>query len=289
MKKFLKILIAFQTIFLLGLPFSTFAQSLENNGEIIIEQAGGGNYNIILTLQLTGYSPAELQGKGILAVLDDDEINHPYTSIIGVPVVSNGGYIDVDLPVAYDPTNHFLQFFLVNTSEVVNIPGGYTAFNIDTFPGFVLPSGISHLEGNNGNNTDNENQVPNNDNTDNETQVPENQQTLQLQNYNWNTLQNPFAPNGQEFNILNFFAKLFGNLVKIALPILVLFIIYSGFRFVEARGNDKKLADAKQNFLYVIIGGALILGAWVIATAIRGTVNEISEPVAFLINIINLV
>lgn len=287
MKKIFKILATFQTAILLLFPFATFAQSLENNGDIVIEQAGGGNYNIILTLQLTGYSPAELQGKGILAVIDDDEINHPYTSIIGVPMVLNGGYIEVDLPVGYDPTNHFLQFFLVNTSEVVNIPGGYTAFNIDTFSGFVFPSGISHLEGNTGNNTDNESQTPNNDNADNESQTPENQQTLQLQNYNWNTIQNPFAPNGQEFNILGFFARLFGNLVKIALPILVLFIIYSGFKFVEARGNEKKLADAKQNFLYVIIGGALILGAWVIATAIRGTVDEIS--VGFLINIINLV
>ena len=65
-------------------------------------------------------------------------------------------------------------------------------------------------------------------------------------------------------------------LVMIALPILTLFIVYAGFRFISSQGNDTKLSEAKKNFMYVIIGALLILGAWVIATLIGGTVSQLT-------------
>lgn len=65
-------------------------------------------------------------------------------------------------------------------------------------------------------------------------------------------------------------------LVMIALPILTLFIVYSGFLFISAQGNSSKLEEAKKNFAYVIIGAILILGAWVIATLIGGTVSQLT-------------
>ena len=65
-------------------------------------------------------------------------------------------------------------------------------------------------------------------------------------------------------------------LVLIALPILTLFIVYSGFLFIAARGNSSKLEEAKRNFMYVIIGALLILGAWVVATLVGGTVNQLT-------------
>ena len=67
-------------------------------------------------------------------------------------------------------------------------------------------------------------------------------------------------------------------LVMIALPILTLFIVYSGFLFVAAQGNESKLTDAKKNFMYVILGALLILGAWIIATLIGGTVSQLTKP-----------
>lgn len=100
------------------------------------------------------------------------------------------------------------------------------------------------------------------------------------------SIQNPL---GQDFDIIEFFQKLFANLVKIAIPILVLFMVYSGFKFVEAQGNEEKLKKAKQNFLYVIIGAVLILGAWTIATALRGTVEELEQPIVFISQFINLI
>ncbi len=64
-------------------------------------------------------------------------------------------------------------------------------------------------------------------------------------------------------------------MVQVALPIIALFIVISGFMFVLARGNESKLTKAKENFVYVIIGALLILGAWLIATLIAGTVTQL--------------
>lgn len=63
--------------------------------------------------------------------------------------------------------------------------------------------------------------------------------------------------------------------LKIGIPVVALFIIYSGFLFVTARGNADKLKTAKTTFIYTCLGAAVLLGAWVIANAIAGTINEI--------------
>lgn len=71
--------------------------------------------------------------------------------------------------------------------------------------------------------------------------------------------------------------QLFMNAVlKIALPFIVVFFIWSGLSFVLARGNPEKIKTAKNMFLYTIIGTLLILGAWTITNAIIGTVNSIT-------------
>jgi preprotein translocase subunit YajC len=78
-------------------------------------------------------------------------------------------------------------------------------------------------------------------------------------------------------------------MVKIAFPFLVLFMMYAGFMFIEARGNEEKLKKAKKNFLYVVLGALLVLGAWTIASVIKGTVDEIAEPTVFIEIINNIV
>ncbi len=69
------------------------------------------------------------------------------------------------------------------------------------------------------------------------------------------------------------FSVLVENVAKIVaqigFPIAALAIIYSGFLFVTARGNEKQLEDAKRTFLWTIIGTAILLGAWAIAIAIQ--------------------
>jgi hypothetical protein len=71
--------------------------------------------------------------------------------------------------------------------------------------------------------------------------------------------------------------KLFMDAVlRIAIPFIVVFFIWSGLSFVLARGNPKKIETAKNMFWYTIIGTLLILGAWTITNAIIGTVNSIT-------------
>ncbi len=71
--------------------------------------------------------------------------------------------------------------------------------------------------------------------------------------------------------------KLFMDaILKIAIPFIVIFFIWSGLSFVLARGNPEKIKTAKNMFWYTIIGTLLILGAWTITNAIIGTVNSIT-------------
>lgn len=56
--------------------------------------------------------------------------------------------------------------------------------------------------------------------------------------------------------------------MNIGLPIAIIFIVYSGFLFVSAKGNEKKLETAKEAFKWAVVGAALIVGADFLAKAI---------------------
>ncbi len=61
----------------------------------------------------------------------------------------------------------------------------------------------------------------------------------------------------------------------IGISIVTLAIIYTGFLFIKAQGKAEEISKAKKSLLYVIIGAALLLGAWVLSEAISETINEI--------------
>ena len=88
-------------------------------------------------------------------------------------------------------------------------------------------------------------------------------------------LKNPLS---QEFSTIpNFIAGALKILVMVSLPIITLFIVYSGFLFITAQGNTSKLTEARKNFFYVIIGALLIMSAWILATLIGGTVSQLTN------------
>ncbi|MES2224883.1 MAG: pilin [Patescibacteria group bacterium] len=70
-------------------------------------------------------------------------------------------------------------------------------------------------------------------------------------------------------------SKILSIVVRIALPFIIIFFIWSGFKFILARGNAKEIGEAKNMFFFTVIGTLLILGAWTITNAIIGTVNAI--------------
>ena len=77
--------------------------------------------------------------------------------------------------------------------------------------------------------------------------------------------------------IPKFIETILNMVLVVGVPIVALAIIYSGFLFVSAQGNSKKISEAKTTLKYTLIGAALLLGSWVIAQAIQGTITEIKR------------
>lgn len=86
-----------------------------------------------------------------------------------------------------------------------------------------------------------------------------------------NCLENPLRFGSIE----GFIEGVLRAIVVISIPIIVAFMVFAGFKYIAARGNPGKIGEANKNFMYVIIGTIMILGAWVLATLIGGTVTQL--------------
>lgn len=76
-------------------------------------------------------------------------------------------------------------------------------------------------------------------------------------------------------SIPKFVVALLDIAVSIGTWVAVFFIIYSGFLFIKARGNPAGLETAKKTLIGTLIGTAILLGAYVIASAINGTITQL--------------
>ncbi len=74
-----------------------------------------------------------------------------------------------------------------------------------------------------------------------------------------------------------FLAKVLHVAFVVGIPVVALFIIYSGFLFVTAAGSEDKLKTAKATFLWTCVGAAILLGAEVLSHAILGTVTALGQ------------
>ena len=73
-----------------------------------------------------------------------------------------------------------------------------------------------------------------------------------------------------------FLLKVLNVIVVLGVIVVTLFIIYAGFQYVTARGDEKKISEAHGTLTGVVIGAAIILGAKVIASAIQATVDQLN-------------
>ena len=64
-------------------------------------------------------------------------------------------------------------------------------------------------------------------------------------------------------------------IVEIGTPIVVIAIIFVGFKFITAQGKPAEITKAKEAFLYVIIGAAIVIGCYVIVAIIQSTVDVV--------------
>lgn len=86
------------------------------------------------------------------------------------------------------------------------------------------------------------------------------------------TLVNPL-----KFNTLDeLINALLSAVIKLGTYILIFMLMWTGFKFVAARGNEEKIRDARRALMWTIIGGLILLGATAIKEVIQATVNSVT-------------
>lgn len=86
-------------------------------------------------------------------------------------------------------------------------------------------------------------------------------------------------------------SRIFNFLVPLALSFAALMLIWSGFLFATAQGNDEKLKQARKNFIWTIIGIFIILASNAIIHYISGLLSgnnnaALTNSIASLLNTI---
>lgn len=69
--------------------------------------------------------------------------------------------------------------------------------------------------------------------------------------------------------VLNFIVKDIGPVV------ITLMLVYCGFLFVAAQGNEEKLGQARTALMWTVIGAIILLGAATIEAVISNTVSSL--------------
>ena len=63
-------------------------------------------------------------------------------------------------------------------------------------------------------------------------------------------------------------------LLIIAMPIIVLYLIYAGFQYVIARGKPEQLQKANRSIMFGLIGAVIVIGSFTILQIITDIVSE---------------
>lgn len=87
-------------------------------------------------------------------------------------------------------------------------------------------------------------------------------------------LENPLAGGGIN-DIPTLVQEILNIVLTIGVPLIVVAIIYAGYKFIAAQGNSEKLKEAKNTLVYVLVGAAILLAAYAIASVIVSTVTAI--------------
>ena len=89
------------------------------------------------------------------------------------------------------------------------------------------------------------------------------------------SLDNPLNFGGDGENGVAQLIEAIVNIVQIiSIPIIVFFVIYSGFMYVVARGNPETTKKASKALMYAIIGAVIVLGAQAISIIVADTATS---------------
>lgn len=89
-------------------------------------------------------------------------------------------------------------------------------------------------------------------------------------------IQNPLSGTNSIFGLVE---RVLEFIVKVGTVVVVFAVIWTGFLFIKAQGAPEKLKEAKNAFLWTVIGGVILIGAQVLSTVICTTTNELGANV----------
>lgn len=78
-------------------------------------------------------------------------------------------------------------------------------------------------------------------------------------------------------SLWEFLQRILKLVVEIGFPVIVLFIVFIGFKFIAAEGKPEELTKVRSLFFWAIIGSLVVLGAQALAFAIQATVAQIQQ------------
>lgn len=87
------------------------------------------------------------------------------------------------------------------------------------------------------------------------------------------TLLNPLQGGASLESFLN---SILAFVIRIGTIVVILMLVYVGYLFVAARGNESKITEARKALLWTIVGALILLGAKAIAIGIEATVQALS-------------
>lgn len=70
-------------------------------------------------------------------------------------------------------------------------------------------------------------------------------------------------------------AAILGAVVQIGFMLLILMLVFVGFKFVAAQGKEEELRNARSALVWTVIGGLILLGAEAISLVIQSTAEAL--------------
>ena len=73
----------------------------------------------------------------------------------------------------------------------------------------------------------------------------------------------------------NFLRSILAFVIRIGTVVVILMLVYVGYKFVTARGEPAEITKARTMLLWTVVGALILLGAQVIAVGITATVQSL--------------
>ncbi|MDO8566632.1 MAG: hypothetical protein Q7R58_00575 [bacterium] len=75
---------------------------------------------------------------------------------------------------------------------------------------------------------------------------------------------------------MNFLNKILEFVIKIGTVVVILMLVFTGYKFVAAQGEPGKITEARDMLLWTIVGALILLGSQAISMGIKATVQALS-------------